>query len=622
MDFQVAGCSVAANGLFGCLGRFVDDTFANYATTLSSNLIEHLRPLMLVALTVYFMILAWRIMYGGINNIGADLFQRFLSIGLVTYIALNSGHYVAFAIEGQSAVEQMALSAFRWSGDGQGMTVWGMFDQMWSYPLQIVSDIFRGSQKLGWTDIAILLIYALALLVLAVLSVIYMGVFIFVILFARYCTTLGLGFGPLFICCLIFPFTRNLFGMWIGFLLTNIFILVGMTFVGGFFISVLSQIKDVLLEITNGVANKGALFRLVTLILFVLALKSSFIILSARMPDIAGKLVGFLSLASIAPTASSAGQANLDYKNNMANFKDGLKAGMTGALPAKDGMYTAGGESLMRDSAVYSMNGRMDAASAKAANQQAAAAAFGFGPNAQRGFSGSAGANGFHGSAGANGKDGAQSLGFGAGGSGGQSRGFGGTGGGFGGGPGGSGGSGDSGSTGGSGAWTFGGGAGNSSYGSAGFGGGAQANYDSHMDNDNGLGEGLGGFNGSTGNMFGSGGLDETQWGGYDAAAARNANLAARFDDAKAARAGVTREGADEALSRFNSAAARRDLSRMQTSFQGGYYYGMAARNTQNMFRKGADFGRSLGKAIGISKDKRANRNAPGMPVRSAKTGV
>ncbi|WP_304947666.1 type IV secretion system protein, partial [uncultured Parasutterella sp.] len=179
----------------------------------------------------YFMIRAYLLMTGRIEGAIPDLVTQCAKIVLIAFFALNAGNFATYVIPAVYGVEGMLLGALSSaSGFADLNNCWSIVDMTWESFMKGVSAIQNIWSKLSWGvfgDSMALIAFVLAMLVLIFFVSIYFMFFaVGYLLLYEIFLVMGLSFGPLFICTLMFPATRSWFDGWLRAIICWVFTLV------------------------------------------------------------------------------------------------------------------------------------------------------------------------------------------------------------------------------------------------------------------------------------------------------------------------------------------------------------------------------------------------------------
>ena len=211
---------------FASFGEEVLNAISDFASQASSALIDEIRIPLLTCLTIYFLIKGYLITYGRIDSPLSDFVLTAGKILLVTYFGLNALNYVNDVIPAIRGLENMLVSTLRLPGAGSVDTqgAWTAIDDMWKQLMLVTNVALSTAGKVSvmssfgtWCSL-----FFLGLL-MAAISVALTFAATGVLIINEISLTLALAFGPLFICCLMFPAVRSWFDGWIKAVVTYVF---------------------------------------------------------------------------------------------------------------------------------------------------------------------------------------------------------------------------------------------------------------------------------------------------------------------------------------------------------------------------------------------------------------
>ena len=209
----------------------------NFVQSVSASLTTQIQPVLLTALTIYFMCKAWSIMYGTSQDSLRQVTMNCIKIAFITALFCNAGifytyiadtifsldtYFAPILMNGNSFQGTNSFTTIDWvfiqtfSNAGSQLTY--IFDQVFSInPLMVVKGLVIGS-VLGFSF--------LFLIVMALIA----SMIAFIMLITN---TIGLAFmlalGPLFGALAMFPQTKQLFTSWLKtcltFAMTKVFLM-------------------------------------------------------------------------------------------------------------------------------------------------------------------------------------------------------------------------------------------------------------------------------------------------------------------------------------------------------------------------------------------------------------
>lgn len=211
---------------FASFGEEVLNAISSFASQASSALIDEIRIPLLTCLTIYFLIKGYLITYGRIDSPLSDFVLTAGKILLVTYFGLNALNYVNEVIPAIRGLENMLVGILRLPGAGNVDTqgAWTAIDDMWKQLMLVTNVALSTAGKVSIVSAfgTWLSLFFLGLL-MAAISVALTFAATGVLIINEISLTLALAFGPLFICCLMFPAVRSWFDGWIKAVVTYVF---------------------------------------------------------------------------------------------------------------------------------------------------------------------------------------------------------------------------------------------------------------------------------------------------------------------------------------------------------------------------------------------------------------
>lgn len=212
---------------FENFGSSFREDISGYAASVSAQMIDQLGAPITAALTLYFLVKAYLILAGRSPNFFPDLMLTCLKIGLVSFFALNTGNFISYIVPSVYGTEEFLLQAVRSGVNSTDIhSAWGSIDCLWETFVSTWDAVMALAGSFGWWSAApsIICVFLLAL-VLGIVGVFFTFAAVGILLINEVLLTLVIGFGPLFLCALMFPATRGWFDGWIKSLLTFIFTL-------------------------------------------------------------------------------------------------------------------------------------------------------------------------------------------------------------------------------------------------------------------------------------------------------------------------------------------------------------------------------------------------------------
>lgn len=206
---------------FAAFGSGIESQIAGIAESTSTSLISSIYPIIVIALTIYFIARAWSIMLGSRDSLGG-LILTCVKIGFIAWIGLSSGRFIAYAIGGVSGLENLLLSAL----PNATASSWAAIDGLWESTAKGVAALWELIGTFGVTRFGEEMLLAVSVITMTILGVLLTSAALGVILTAKVSLVLILGFGPIFVCSLMFKATSGFFHSWLHAVLSTVMTLV------------------------------------------------------------------------------------------------------------------------------------------------------------------------------------------------------------------------------------------------------------------------------------------------------------------------------------------------------------------------------------------------------------
>ena len=211
------------------IGADISYFVSGYAEKVSTALIDQLGPIILTGVILYFTLNGWLVLAGRSQNTIGDLAIKSFKISLVAFFGLNSGNFIGFVLPAVQGIEQLLAQSLT-----DAPSAWMVLDKFYKNLTSAICD--TGGKMLdhvigdfslfgddGFLELFIIILVQTGAAILGYLTSL-------VVMLVLLACTIGLpiilGFGPLFICCLMFPITRQWFDGWlrsvIGLIMTMI----------------------------------------------------------------------------------------------------------------------------------------------------------------------------------------------------------------------------------------------------------------------------------------------------------------------------------------------------------------------------------------------------------------
>jgi len=259
---------MAAN-YFEAFGNQFKGYISSFATDTSTALINNLGSVVAVGLVMFVIVRSFMMMRE--NNYGAiyDIIVQMLKVGFIAFLALNTGHFTSYVIKAlgyfqSGLMEAVSQGVHLGGGALQISSAWGALDQLWLTFIKAFNLVWSLIGKFSWiTGAPEILAMCIVTVILGLLSVYFTFSALGILLINEVSLIIFLGFGPLFLCTLMFPRTQSWFDGWIRSVITTIFTLVITTAVIMLFVKAFQgSVEDIQLAVKNPIVTKklGTLF--------------------------------------------------------------------------------------------------------------------------------------------------------------------------------------------------------------------------------------------------------------------------------------------------------------------------------------------------------------------------
>lgn len=321
-------------GTFEAFGNQVRGTMAGFANSVSGEIISSISPIIYTGIMLYFFVRAYQITTGRAEGAIPDLVTQCVKIVLVAFFGLNAANFVTYVIPAVYGIENLLLNAISHATTGGGISnAWGAADATWDTFMTGFSAIYNIWSKSSWsvwsigesiaTSLFILLLMGLMLFV----SIYFMLFAVGYLLLYEIFLVMGLAFGPLFICSLMFTVTRTWFDGWLKAVVCWAFTLVAVAgtllLIDNIFSARIQQIVD-FAEAAEGGKDFGVL--LVNLGVFAVVVLAIATVVKS-IPSFAAGLTGGVALQA----ASVAGMLQ-SFGRTMAAVTGGAMLGYAGGM--------------------------------------------------------------------------------------------------------------------------------------------------------------------------------------------------------------------------------------------------------------------------------------------------
>lgn len=281
------------------MGNDIAYFVSGYAEKVSTALIEQLSPIITTGVIIYFIFSGWMTLSGrGQNTIG-DTVATSVKISFIAYFGLNAGNFTNFVIPAVSGIETLLSQAI-----GNQNSSWIVLDTFYYNLWYMVADVcgafirnlFQEFSFFGDDGLIELVIIFLFVSCMAVIGSITTFVITLVLLACNIGLPIVLGFGPLFICTLMFPVTRQWFDGWlrtaVGLIFTMIIAISLVTLLDHITSQQITAIKAMDIKNTTIAELQGR-------IVFLIFVMATILVIYFKISTFANSLVGGMSLTGL-----------------------------------------------------------------------------------------------------------------------------------------------------------------------------------------------------------------------------------------------------------------------------------------------------------------------------------
>lgn len=321
-------------GTFEAFGNEVRSTMAGFAESVSGEIISSISPIIYTGIMIYFFARAYQITTGRAEGAIPDLITQCVKIVLVAFFGLNAANFVTYVIPAVYGIENLLLNAISHGTTASDINnAWGAADQTWQTFMsgfQTIYNIWSNSSWSVWSigeSIATSLFIILLMVLMLVVSIYFMFLAVGYLLLYEIFLVMGLAFGPLFICTLMFTVTRTWFDGWLRAVVCWAFTLVAVAgtlmLINGIFLERVQQVSDFASAAEGGKDYGVLLVNLGVFAVVVLAIAT----VVKSIPSFAAGLTGGVALQA----ASVAGMLQ-SFGRTMAAVTGGAMLGYAGGM--------------------------------------------------------------------------------------------------------------------------------------------------------------------------------------------------------------------------------------------------------------------------------------------------
>ena len=346
-------------GTFETFGNQVRNTLAGFANSVSGEIISSISPIVYTGIMLYFFVRAYQITTGRAEGAIPDLVTQCVKIVLVAFFGLNAANFVTYVIPAVYGIENLLLNAISHATTASDINnAWGAADQTWQTFMngfQAIYNIWSNSSWSVWSigeSIATSLFIILLMVLMLVVCIYFMFFAVGYLLLYEIFLVMGLAFGPLFICTLMFTVTRTWFDGWLRAVVCWAFTLVAvagtLSLINGIFAERIDQITEFAIAAEGGKDYGVLLVNLGVFAVVVLALAT---VVKSIPTFAAGLTVGVaLQAASVAGMLQSFGRTMAAVTGGAML---GYAGGMYGRANAQDTDYAKENRDALKSQAQH-----------------------------------------------------------------------------------------------------------------------------------------------------------------------------------------------------------------------------------------------------------------------------
>lgn len=305
--------------MFEKIGNEIETNISTFSSDLSSALISNLMPIISVSVILYFTLKGWLFLSGRAQGAISDTVITAFKIALVAFIGLNTGNFITLGIGTINSLEGFLINSLPFSS----ATSWAMVDQLWKSIANSIQGLVAVFSQFSFDEIGYALLWAIVFVIYLVIAAGLTTAALGVLIMAKISLVLVVGFGPLFICALMFPITRSWFDGWLKSCLTYIFTLVMMSALISLVILIfqgqLEKIQDLVSSVNNG--GNGSITILIVRIFGFLIICVALASMIKMIPSMAAGIVGGVAMQAVGLgamlTGTSAGALNIAMASSL-----------------------------------------------------------------------------------------------------------------------------------------------------------------------------------------------------------------------------------------------------------------------------------------------------------------
>lgn len=276
---------------FENVGTMIEDSISTFSSDVSAALISNITPIIFTCVLLYFTLKGFMFLTGRASGAIPDSVVAAFKIALIGMFALNAGNFVHFALGAINGLEGLLLDSVAPGADN----AWQTCDGIWSASMDsgvklitLIGELDLWDMMAGDGIAQTLMILLLA--VLFFLGAIILSILAFaIIVLNKIGLAIALGFGPFFLCALMFPLTRSWFDGWLKVVLTMLFTIIIMVAMLQLAAHIFEQ---QVVEVDRAIDEKDEYASILDNVLAFLLICLAFGYIFSKLPEIASAMVG------------------------------------------------------------------------------------------------------------------------------------------------------------------------------------------------------------------------------------------------------------------------------------------------------------------------------------------
>lgn len=282
---------------FESLGTMIEDSISTFSSDVAAALIANITPIIFTCVLLYFTLKGFMFLTGRAAGAIPDSVVSAFKIALIGMFALNAGNFVHFGIGSINGLEDLLLSSIA----PDAANAWQTCDNIWTASLDsglkliyLIAELDIWDMMAGDGIVQTLMILLLALLFF--IGAVILSILAFaIILLNKIGLAIALGFGPFFLCTLMFPLTRTWFDGWLKVVLTMVFTTIIMVAMLQLAAHIFEQ---QVIEVDRAIEAKDEYVSILDNVLAFLLMCLAFGYIFSKLPEIASGMIGGIAFTT------------------------------------------------------------------------------------------------------------------------------------------------------------------------------------------------------------------------------------------------------------------------------------------------------------------------------------